>query len=149
MITANVCVEYFTIAHPPVFPTDSPFLLALGWGIIATWWVGLPLGVLLAAAAQIGPGPVPLSDLRRRVILVVLISASAALVSGLVGFGLGLLGRFPLTEGWNEVIAPSRYARFAFDAWAHLASYAVGAVGGLVLIVVTVVSRARSMVRPA
>ena len=35
-VTAHVCVEYFTIAHPPVFPTESPFWLAVGWGIIAT-----------------------------------------------------------------------------------------------------------------
>ena len=25
-----------------MFHTDSPTLLALGWGVIATWWVGLP-----------------------------------------------------------------------------------------------------------
>ena len=31
-VTARVCVEYFTIGHPPVFNTDSPTLLALGWG---------------------------------------------------------------------------------------------------------------------
>ena len=36
-ITARICVEYFTIGHPPVFGTDSPTLLGLGWGVIATW----------------------------------------------------------------------------------------------------------------
>jgi hypothetical protein len=35
-VTAHLCVEYFTIGHPPIFPTASPFLLALGWGVIAT-----------------------------------------------------------------------------------------------------------------
>ena len=44
-VTARVCVEYFTIGHPPVFNTESPTLLALGWGVIATWWVGLLLGI--------------------------------------------------------------------------------------------------------
>lgn len=34
-ITARVCVEYFTIGHPRVFDTESPTLLALGWGVIA------------------------------------------------------------------------------------------------------------------
>ena len=38
--TARICVEYFTIFHPPVFPTQSPTLLGIGWGIIATWWMG-------------------------------------------------------------------------------------------------------------
>jgi hypothetical protein len=32
-ITARVCVEYFTIFHPPVFATQSPTLLAFGWGV--------------------------------------------------------------------------------------------------------------------
>jgi len=44
-ITARVCVEYFTIGHPPIFSTDSPRLLGLGWGIMATGWVGLVLGL--------------------------------------------------------------------------------------------------------
>ena len=43
-ITARICVEYFIIGHPPVFGTDSPTLLGLGWGVIASWWVGLILG---------------------------------------------------------------------------------------------------------
>jgi hypothetical protein len=36
-VTARICVEYFTIGHPPMFATDSPTFLALGWGILATW----------------------------------------------------------------------------------------------------------------
>src|SRR5262245_58028888 len=56
-VTARVCVEYFTIGHPPYFNTDSPTLLALGWGFLATWWVGLPLGILLAVAAREGKRP--------------------------------------------------------------------------------------------
>lgn len=53
-VTARVCVEYFTIGHPPVFATESPNLLGIGWGIIATWWVGALLGVPLAFAATRG-----------------------------------------------------------------------------------------------
>ncbi|MBV8223051.1 MAG: hypothetical protein JO293_06785, partial [Candidatus Eremiobacteraeota bacterium] len=53
-ITARVCVEYFTIGHPPLFPTDDPTLLGLGWGVVATWWVGLVLGAGLAVAARAG-----------------------------------------------------------------------------------------------
>ena len=56
-VTARVCVEYFTIGHPPVFATNSPTLLGLGWGIIATWWAGLLLGVPLAIAARAGRRP--------------------------------------------------------------------------------------------
>lgn len=38
--TARICIEYFTVFHPPIFDTQSPMLLGIGWGIIATWWVG-------------------------------------------------------------------------------------------------------------
>src|SRR5439155_1067124 len=56
-VTARVCVEYFTIGHPPVFNTDSPTLLALGWGVIATWSVGLLLGVSAALVSRLGHRP--------------------------------------------------------------------------------------------
>lgn len=51
-VTARVCVEYFTVAHPPIFHTTSPTLLAIGWGILATWWVGLILGVPAAVVSR-------------------------------------------------------------------------------------------------
>ena len=56
-VTARVCVEYFTIGHPPLIPSESPTLLALAWGVVATWWVGLPLGIMLAVAARAGRRP--------------------------------------------------------------------------------------------
>ncbi len=51
-VTARVCVEYFTVGHPPIFGTNDPTLLGIGWGILATWWVGILLGVPLAIAAR-------------------------------------------------------------------------------------------------
>jgi hypothetical protein len=57
-ITARICIEYFTVFHPPVFRTENPTLLGLGWGVIATWWLGAIMGVLLATAAA------PENDLR-------------------------------------------------------------------------------------
>src|SRR4051812_25248560 len=56
-VTARICVEYFTIGQPPVFDTEDPTLLGLGWGVIAAWWVGLILGVPLALAARAGSRP--------------------------------------------------------------------------------------------
>ena len=41
-VTARVCIEYFTIGHPPIFGTQSPTLLAIGWGIGAFAGFGLP-----------------------------------------------------------------------------------------------------------
>jgi hypothetical protein len=34
--TARICIEYFTVFHPPIFATQSPTLLGIGWGVIAT-----------------------------------------------------------------------------------------------------------------
>jgi hypothetical protein len=56
-VTARVCLEYFTIGHPALIRTSSPTLLALAWGFVATWWVGIPLGVIIAIAARHGGRP--------------------------------------------------------------------------------------------
>jgi len=147
-VTAHLCVEYFTIAHPPVFPTRSPFLLALGWGIIATWWVGLPLGLCLAAAARIGSAPkLRLADLRRPIILLMAASAVAALIAGLTGALLVATGIAPVPGDWAELIPPARHIAFSADAWAHMASYVFGLIGGLYLVGATV--RRRLRLKPA
>src|SRR5579862_4998851 len=56
-ITARICLEYFTIFHPPMFHTSSPTLLGLGWGIIATWWVGAFFAIPMILAARAGSRP--------------------------------------------------------------------------------------------
>ena len=58
LITAHVCVEYFLPpVHPVIVSTTNPILLALIWGIIATWWVGLFLGFPLAVVCRFGSKP--------------------------------------------------------------------------------------------
>ncbi|WP_084253542.1 hypothetical protein [Sphingomonas pituitosa] len=134
-VTAHLCVEYFTIAHPPVFPTTSPFLLALGWGVIATWWVGLPLGILLAIVARAGRAPrLALADLRGAILRLMLVSAIGALLAGGIGAAATALRFVTISEYWARVIPPGKHVAFLADAWAHGASYLIGAIGGLVVI---------------
>lgn len=134
-VTAHLCVEYFTIAHPPVFPTTSPFLLALGWGVIATWWVGLPLGILLAIVARAGRAPrLALADLRGAILRLMLVSAIGALLAGGIGAAATALRFVTISEYWASVIPPGKHVAFLADAWAHGASYLIGAIGGLVVI---------------
>ena len=143
-VTAHVCVEYFTIAHPPVFPTQSPFWLAIGWGIIATWWVGLPLGIGLALAARIGSAPkLAVGDLMRPVAVLMLACLAIAFATGGIGALVSANGGDAIGY-WREVIPPEKWTAFAFDAWAHSASYLAGAVGGLFVIVRTALKRRRS-----
>ena len=51
-ITARICVEYFTVFHPPIFHTQSPTLLGIGWGIVATWTRQEALGILAMRSGQ-------------------------------------------------------------------------------------------------
>ena len=55
--TARICLQYFTEFHPPIFNTTSTTLLAFGWGMIATWWAGAVVGLLLVIAARFGTLP--------------------------------------------------------------------------------------------
>jgi hypothetical protein len=135
-VTARVCVEYFTIGHPPVFRTDSPTLLGIGWGIIATWWVGLLLGIPLAIAASAGRRPGrDVRSLVRPIFTLLAVMGVCALLGGIAGFNLASIGAIQLVEDLAERIPGDRHARFLADGGAHLASYFVGLVGGIVVIV--------------
>jgi membrane associated rhomboid family serine protease len=134
-VTARVCVEYFTVGHVRIFDTTDPTLLGLGWGVLATWWVGLLLGVALAIAARSGSRPLTSArSLVRPVGVVLMVMAGASLVAGLVGGGLAHAGVVTLGGPIAEAVPPDRHARFIADHWAHVASYLAGLVGGLVLV---------------
>ena len=82
-ITARICVEYFTVGHDNPFPTDSPTLLGLAWGIFATWWVGLIIGVALVVAARVGKRPKrTAASLVRPVLRLLAVMAVSALLAG-------------------------------------------------------------------
>ena len=143
-ITARVCVEYFTIGHPPVFHTDDPTLLGLGWGVIATWWVGLPLGVLLAAAARVGSLPkTDAHNLLKPVGVMMACCGVLAFAAGVAGYMLANRGAITL-DGWLAArIAPELHAVFLADLFAHTASYGGGFVGGFILCIWVVIRRYR------
>src|SRR5262249_43182022 len=98
-VTARICVEYFTLGHPRIFGTDDPTLLALGWGILATWWVGLLLGVPLALVAQLGKRPRrDAGSLVRPIAVLMVVMAVCATLAGLVGWALAKNGVVFLLE---------------------------------------------------
>ena len=143
-VTARVCVEYFTIGHPPIFGTDSPTLLALGWGVLATWWVGLGLGSLLALVSRAGPKPkLSAGDLLRPVGYLLATMALVSLLAGLAGY-------FAATRGWIWLVGDlaaslpeSKHLAFLADGCAHLAAYASAFLGGIVLAVWAAIRRNR------
>lgn len=134
-ITARVCIEYFTIGHPPVFRTESPTLLGLGWGVIATWWVGLFLGVPLALVTRCGGRTkLTVKQLAPSILRLLCVMATMAFVAGIVGFMLATRGMIQLPEFVANSIPREHQIRFMADWWAHSASYLGGFVGGLIVI---------------
>jgi hypothetical protein len=135
-VTARVCVEYFTIGHPPIFGTDDPTLLGIGWGICATWWVGAILGVLLAIAARAGKRPPrSVGSLVRPVVLLMLALGMIAFVAGVIGWVLASSGAVFLTEPMATEVPREKHSAFLADLWAHSASYLFGFIGAIIVCV--------------
>jgi hypothetical protein len=144
-ITARICVEYFTIGHPPVFDTQDPSLLGLGWGVIATWWVGLILGVPLGFVARAGGWPkVSAKRLVRPLVVMLLTVGALAAVSGVIGHVLAARSVVWLVEPLATRVPAERHVAFITDLWAHLASYIGGFLGGVALCVRVLMQRARA-----
>lgn len=144
-ITARICVEYFTIGHAPLLNTTSPTLLGLGWGVVATWWVGFILGLPLAIASRAGSWPKRSArSLVRPVMILMLVSAACAAIGGAMGHFMARSGQVWLLEPLASRVPQDRHVAFLTDLWAHSASYLVGFVGGVVLVLVIHVGRARA-----
>lgn len=130
--TARICLEYFTVFHPPVFATTSPTLLGLGWGVVATWWAGAIVGLLLTIAARFGSQPkLNARDLALLIMRLMAVMAVCALVFGVIGYLWA-----PEPQWLSEALPPAKIRGFLADWWAHSASYASGFLGGLVLCVI-------------
>lgn len=145
LVTAHVCVEYFSEFHPRVLDTDSPVALALFWGVFATWWMGAAGGVVLAVAARAGSRPTEdARGLVRPVAVTLGAAGAAAVVFGLVGLALGAAGVVVPAAWIAERIPPERHVAFLADLWAHNASYAAAAIGTIVVAVRTWRRRGRA-----
>ena len=150
-ITARICIEYFTVAHPPIFdhPVNSPTVLGFVWGIIATWWVGLGLGIPLAFAARFGNRPKrSVHDVTKPILLLLCVMGVLALAAGVVGFLLASAGWINLTGSLADKVPADHHTALITDAFAHNMSYLSGAVGGIIVIVKTWRSRQKQASQP-
>jgi len=135
-VTARVCVEYFTIGHPAIFGTEDPTLLAIVWGVIATWWVGLLLGIPLALVARAGQrAKRSLGSLVRPIALLLIVMAICALAAGIVAWVLANNQIVYLIGPLANNVPADRHVPFIAVLWSHAASYLVGFVGGMVFMV--------------
>lgn len=133
-ITVRICIEYFTIAHPPLFHTTSPTLLALCWGVAATAGMGAALGTVLALVSQSG-GAIPhsVSHLARSLCVLLAVMSASAFAAAAAGYQLSRSGFIPLPTDLAQAIPSEQHDRFMAVWFAHGASYLVGLAGGALL----------------
>lgn len=133
-ITIRVCPEYFTVAHPHIFNTGSLTLIALGWGVVATWWGGLAAGVAFAFAARAGsPARFMWRRFVRPALVLLLVMGVCATAAGFAGHWLASTGQISSLQAWGLMLPADRQAAFMADAFAHAFSYLTGSVGTLII----------------
>ncbi len=134
-ITARLCIEYFTIGHPPLFHTTSPTVLAICWGIAATVGVGALIGVILALVSQSeGLPPVPIPHLFMSILGLLAVMAISASLAGVVGIELSRRSIICLPASLAELVPPGQHHRFLAAWFMHGASYLVGLAGSAFVI---------------
>jgi hypothetical protein len=130
-ITVRLCIEYFTIAHPPLFPTSSPTVLGICWGIAATFGVGALLGIILALVSQSeGLPPLPISQVFKSILGLLSVTAISASLAGVLGFELSQRSIICLPATFSEIVPFNQHHRFMAVWFVHGASYLVGVTGG-------------------
>ena len=165
-VTARMCIEYFNSNAVPHHKAlldkinfkwkDSPTAVALLWGTVATWWVGLPLGLSVGSAARLGPLPkLPLKDLIKPTGVYAAFVAGSALLAGLVGYfsaksriNEDLNGFEPLNKGFgfrniDKYVPKEKQAAFYSNCSSHQAAYISGGVGALGLIAWIIYKRSK------
>ncbi len=141
-VTARVCVEYFTIGHEPIFNTESPTLLAFGWGVIATWYVGLFLSVPAILTSRVGSWPkISAWQLARPIGILLIVMGLSSLASGIAGYYAAKSGAAPIHFSLEDLVPPEKHNAFVADYWSHSAAYQVGEVGGILLCIGVVLWR--------
>ena len=129
MVTAHVAVEYFTVHHPKVVESTSPVVMALVWGVGASWWFGALAGGVLAYVNSRRPSPLMPAAIRPMM--------GKACVALWVILMLILAG----TYGLISALPIPRRATFDFDrrimsvALTHLTEYALGFIALVVVAV--------------
>ena len=134
-VTIRICPEYFTLAHPPFFPTSNLTVLAFCWGIAATWWIGAAFGFVLALILRQGRAERGSTQrLATRLTLLLAITAASAILAGAAGYQISRSSVIALPAALADAGPLFDRDRFVAVWFAHIASYAVGGGGGVLLL---------------
>jgi len=130
VITANVAVEYFTVHHPHVVDSDSPWVMAVVWGVGASWWFGLIAAVLIWWMNTRRATPLP----RKRVFHMVVPSMILiwVIMMGILGGVYALAGQIPAEERRPTFESDRRLMAVAMS---HASEYILGGIVTVVLMV--------------
>lgn len=139
-VTARICLEYFTVWHPPLVASEDPTIVALAWGVFATWWVGLILGIPLALVCGVGSHRPKLGvrDVLPFLGWLFVGMALCAAMAGVVGYFFAPLS-LAAVNGYDG----ANRRGFLTNLFAHNASYLSGFVGGSFVIFAARVKRVR------
>jgi hypothetical protein len=132
-ITIRICPQYFTIWHPHVIETDSLTVLALVWGVIATWWMGAFLGILVGGSATFGQWPIPSFNYIFKCILWIMgASAIGAILAGLIAWQIHAIAPAFIMREQIASLDLETQRRFTIDLFIHNASYNVAPIGAII-----------------
>ena len=126
LITTQINFDYFAsdLTHhgpftrnhyPYIYKSQSKILYALLWGTIATWWVGLPVGLLWAVAARYG-------DTTQKLTWKDLVKLDAIVAGSMLATSLAV--------GIDNYL--SHHDSFRMVAAMHDTSYLTGILGGII-----------------
>lgn len=134
-ITIRISLEYFTVGHPPLFIETSPSILAIKWGITASWWMGALLGLVLASFARAGStSRVSLKELIVPIVHLMAMMFLCATVMGAIGYLLGYFDLLEVPAKFAFRIPTQHHDAFLCAEFMHDTSYLVALVGGYGLI---------------
>jgi hypothetical protein len=132
--TIRICLEYFTVAHPPIFAHLPTTLHAAAWGVFATWWVGMILGVLAGFASRAGGWPKwHAAQLLTPISYLLIVIAIGSALGGAIGYTLATFGIVTLLEPFASRVPLEKHESMIMCAAAHLGAYGLAAFGGLLL----------------
>ena len=131
LVTAHVAVEYFTVHHPKVVESKSPIVMALIWGVGASWWFGAIGGLFLAFVNSRRQVPFTAKAIRPMVWRACA-SLWASMIA-LLGLVYGFIGLIPIRQ---------RRPTFDFDrrlmsvALTHMTEYVLGTITVVIMAVI-------------
>lgn len=133
-VSARLCPEYFTVAHPPVPGLKNPTLLGIAWGFLGSWWGGLLMGYFVGLAATLGPRPpLTLRDVvRPMLVLLVVVGVMTALTGVNVWRHAELLG-VSLDPFLKRMVPADRHRWLMVVACYHFTAYTTATLASIVL----------------